>query len=549
MGRPAHQADTTLPQPNRRVWLGPLIVALVAFFAVIFTLDPDESCDYSTSGPGITIDESFNVQMGVYLSESAKSYGLGLLDPETQREIFERYNPDHPPLGRFWLGTWHALAQWIAPANVEGPFVTVSARWGSAAAFACTIFMVGVFADRRFGGSNGLVAAISLLLMPRLFAHAHLAALESITNLVWTASLLSVAYWWTRGSESEKPRAISNRTAVLTGVVLGLALLTKIQAIILPPLVACWAVWHWRAKAIRPLCIWATTGFAVFCLGWPYLWFDFVPRITEYFASTSDRAAVNVWYMGQQLDDRAAPWHYPWVMFCATIPIGLLACGVAGMVKQRSDLWRSPAIGLVFGAVIAPLILFSIPGVAVYDGTRLFLVSFPAFCIFVGIGFRSLTDWLAKRTKHANVIAYAVLAAQAVGLVWLHPFQLSYYNGLVGGTAGAVRLGFEPTYWGDSINSELIEQLPDETGAEILVAPQLHQFQAEFLAQQCPRLARQRMTRLDPLAARGTRPQLLLLFHRRANAPTEPKLQNAGWSKIAACRRQGVELSSIWSRK
>lgn len=547
------------PQPAQRCWVGPLVVALLSFFAVVSTLDPDDCLSYSTRGPGITVDESFNVQQGVYLFDSVKRYGIGVLDPESLREIFAKYLPDHPPLGRLWLGVWHAFAQWIAPGDVAGYFVTGSARWGSAAAFACTIFIVGIFTARRFGQTSGVVAAISLLLMPRLFAHAHLAALESITNLVWSAAVLSVAYWWTapadakeavahNGVGTDEIAAPSNRTAAWTGVVLGLALLTKIQAIIIPPLVVCWAVWHWRSRAMRPLAIWAATGFAVFCLGWPYLWFDFTTRLTEYFASSSDRAVVNVWYLGERLDDTAAPWHYPWVMFFSTIPVGLLACGLWAMYRKRKALIASPMVGLIFGAVVAPLVLFSIPGVAVYDGTRLFLVSFPVFCVFVGVGFAALLRRLQERTKRGSIIAWSCLACQAIGLLWMHPFQLSYHNGLVGGTAGAASLGFEPTFWGDSINAEIIDQIPVGDTTEILVAPQLHQFQIDVLKTQCPRLGARRVVKLDPLDARADQSQVLLLFHRQANAPSIDQLTQSGWKKVSTCSRQGVELASIWIR-
>jgi hypothetical protein len=538
--------DESESKPTQKIWLGPSIVALIAFFGVIFTLDPDQCCDYSASGPGITIDESFNVEMGVYLVECVKAYGIGLLDPETQREVFskDQYLPDHPPLGRLWLGIWHSIGESIAPAKVDGLFVTASARWGSAAAFAFTILLIGLFTGYRFGKTAGIISAISLLLMPRLFAHAHLAALDTVTNLFWTASVLAVAHWWYRES-SDGP---TTRTAALTGVLLGFALLTKIQAIIIPPVVICWAVWHWRLKAIRPLVAWTATGFAVFCIGWPYLWFDFIPRITEYFASSSDRAVVNVWYFGEKLADKDAAWHYPWVMFLVTVPVGLLLLGNVGVFRQRCELLKSPSIGLVFGAVIAPLVLFSIPGVAVYDGVRLFLVSFPVFCVFIGIGFQSFVSWLHARTKRPNLIAYAIIGCQVIGLVWMHPFQLSYYNGLVGGTAGAARLGFEVSYWGDSISSELIEQLESNNSTEILVAPQMHQFQVDVLAHQCLRLGQLRMTTLSPLDPQGASPQRLLLFHRRADMPTELELTEAGWSQVGSCVRQGIELASIWSR-
>jgi len=43
-----------------------------------------------------------------------------------------------------------------------------------------------------------------------------------------------------------------------------------------------------------------------------------------------------------------------------------------------------------------------------------------------------------------------VCAPGVVAAVHLHPYQLAYYNELVGGAQGAAQRGFETTYWADS---------------------------------------------------------------------------------------------------
>ena len=50
-------------------------------------------------------------------------------------------------------------------------------------------------------------------------------------------------------------------------------------------------------------------------------------------------------------------------------------------------------------------------------------------------------------------------------MVALHPFGLSYYNGLVGGLPGAERLGLELTYWNDPVDQVLLDQLAREAPA------------------------------------------------------------------------------------
>ena len=272
---------------------GPAIISLVALCAITLTLDPADCRPTLPEGPGITLDETFNVQMGVYLVDLVpREYGWEILNPFNLMDAFEAaYNPDHPPLGRLWLGVFHRIVQAVAPpAGLDdAPFVTVSARFGSAVAFTLTVLVIGIFTGRQYGSVAGNAAALSLVLMPRLFGHAHLAALETVTNLVWTVTVLAAASLWTRGN------CPSDRAAVVVGILLGAALLTKMQAILLPPLIGLWALWHWRSQAMRPLAIFGSVGCLVFVAGWPWLWRDFPGLLIDYFSRTTQRIMLHVW--------------------------------------------------------------------------------------------------------------------------------------------------------------------------------------------------------------------------------------------------------------
>ncbi|MCA8990114.1 MAG: hypothetical protein KDA78_20875, partial [Planctomycetaceae bacterium] len=156
--------------------LAPAIVALCSWLAVIATMDPGGTYPWLFEGPGITIDESFNVQQGILLVEIVRNYGPLLIDPAIHRELFGPeseipYLPDHPPLGRFLLGIGHHA--WLAmftPTGVTSVDVTAAARFGSATMFGFTVFIVGFFAGKWFGKIAGYGAAISCVLMPRMFA-------------------------------------------------------------------------------------------------------------------------------------------------------------------------------------------------------------------------------------------------------------------------------------------------------------------------------------------------------------------------------------------
>ena len=554
---------------GRQDVIGPLVVALVALLSVVLTLDAAGDYPKLFEGPGITIDESFNVEMGVYQWRVLRqAHNFVLLLPESVEEFFgpkTKYNPDHPPLGRVWLGFWHDLAEWLFPPS-DHPvdehgirFVTDCARVGSATAFALTIFLIGLFTTKWYGRTAGIVAAVSLVLMPRVFAHAHLASLETFMNLTYSATILAVAHWWqVRRSglslpESQPPEGgttnVSLRLAVLTGVLFGLALLTKMQAILIPPVVGLWALWHWRVRAIKPLAIFGIVGLVVFFVGWPWLWLDPEKHFHEYFARTTSRAVLNCYYLGQVWADKEVPWHYPFVMFAVTVPVGLHLLGLLGAFDRRCE----PRERLLLAATLLPLVLFAVPSVAVYDGERLFLISYPMWAVLIGRGaevalshLRRKSDagpWRFVASQRSRGMAVTLfLLAQSVGVIQMHPCQLSYYNLLVGGLYGADRLGFERTYWGDSVTRSVLNSMPMTSEApNVVVLPVLHHNQLDDLTRQSPILRKKRV-QLRPAndQQRNGSPDGWLMFSRKADVPP------AAWGERngVGVFRQNVKLAA-----
>ncbi len=399
-------ADMPRFSPAERCWTLPLLVAILAGAAIVVTLDSSGAVPWLGEGPGLTLDETFNVQMGIYHVRALQEYGLGILHPDSLREVFgdRAYNPDHPPLGRLLIGIAHELTYPLLRPDVpEGQVAVTCGRVASALVFAATILLIGTVTTRWYGRIAGLIAALSLLLMPRLFAHSHLAALETSLGLMYCATVLFVAARW-RGTR------IRERDAALAGVLLGLTLLTKIQGILLPIPIALWALWHWRGRAVLPLLIFGMTGVAVFFLGWPWLWLDPPAHLAEYLGRTTNRQVLYCWYMNHKWADVDVPWHYPVVMFAVTVPLGLNLLGVLGALRgwrsgfdlrcsnnmlpatrnQHADR-RSPSsdpAGFVLLNVVWPLVFFALPGITVYDGTRLFLMVFLLWGVLIGRGGR-----------------------------------------------------------------------------------------------------------------------------------------------------------------
>ncbi|MBD3673124.1 MAG: phospholipid carrier-dependent glycosyltransferase, partial [Planctomycetaceae bacterium] len=507
---------------------------------------------------------SFNVQQGVYLKRGFAVYGWGSLDPENLKEIFRPENgylPDHPPLGRLWLGIAHDLAADSIPTDTlqRNGWSLLHARFGSVVAFSLTVLLVGWVSSYWYSPAVGLLSSFALILMPRVFGHAHLAALESVTNLFYTLAVLGVASWWTK---SEPP---TRKAAIASGILWGLAMLTKIQGVLIMVPVGVWGLCYWRQKSIIPGALFGVAGFATLLALWPWLWIDPAAHLKEYFSSSTERSINKVYYLGETYIDQPVeatedhppelseypvlPWHYPLVMFAVAIPVGLHFFGLLGLRAQPTGRALEGRQQVVLACAFFPIALFCLPMVSVYDGIRLFLTACPLWAISIGLGARVAWTWLSVRAGILGITVWIVtfLAAPLASMISLHPCQLSYYNLGVMSLRGADDLGFEPTYWGDSIHRDfqkrIVATIPK--GSRVGLVPVLHQHQiSSFQAQS--RLFHDHQIELVPFDPQMTNPpRYVLTFYRRADHSAELTESLDRGEPIVEVRRQGVKLASL----
>lgn len=434
-----------------------ILLAVASSLAVILTID----------GPGLTVDEPLDVRPGRTYVETLRARGWRFFDREVSDAVF-RDNAEHPPLGRWLLGLASILGEPVeillrGGADPTGLYVA-SGRLAPALVFGLLVGLVSAEAGRRWGRPAGLVAGLSLAIMPRVFAHAHLGALDTFIAAAWTLGLLTAA------------RAIEARRAsmmmAMAGLVWGLALLTKIQAWLLPPIVLAWAVSRLGPRrAFLPVLLWTTVGLAIFVGGWPWLWHDTLARWSAYLGTGVERISIRVLYFGTVYADRDLPWHYPWIYFASTVPVGLHTLGLWGLLRAGRERRTDPFPLLLAGSIGVFLVLFSTRA-PVYDGERLFLTAFPLWAILIGRGFAEAWTRARGRLRAALI---GLVVAQGYGVAAIHPFGLSYYNALVGGLPGAERLGLELTYWGDAVDRRMLDRLASEAreGETAALAPTL----------------------------------------------------------------------------
>jgi 4-amino-4-deoxy-L-arabinose transferase-like glycosyltransferase len=506
-----------------------MAMGVCAGLAVAFTLD----------GPGLTIDEPLDVRPGRTYIEVLRAQGRHFFDPAVIDRVF-RDNAEHPPLGRWLLGIASVLGEpfevlWKGP-DPTGHYV-LAGRLAPALAFAVLVGLLVHQGGRRWGRAAGVSAGFSLLVMPRVFAHAHLAALDTFLSLFWTLALLVGE----RSVRSRRPLVAMSGA----GAVWALALLTKIHAWFLLPVLGVWALyWLPPRRAMAVMAVWAIVGIGMFWLGWPWLWHNSWTRFQAFWGTGVDRATLMVQYFGHVIADRDLPWHYPWFYFAVTVPLGLQALGALGIVRGFINRRVDPFPMLLVATIVMFLGLFS-TSVPVYDGERLFLNVFPAWALLMGSGF----GWLWNHglaTPRRRIALGVFLLAQSYGLVALHPFGLSYYNGLVGGLRGAEWFGLELTYWNDPVDQVLLDRMALDAmpGASAALVPTLYPGQGILTTNRA--LARREVILKDEREAAST--EWIVLSRRTAYWPPDirERLLRGGGRQVMTRSRQGVWLSALW---
>jgi 4-amino-4-deoxy-L-arabinose transferase-like glycosyltransferase len=380
-------------------------------------------------------------------------------------------NHEHPPLMKLLFGLGH----WAQTAWHSSSAPSLGFRFAGMLSAGLLLWLLYVFGTRLYGRTAGLFAALCYALLPRPFYHAHLCAFDVPITLASTAA--TYAYY----------RSLTSlRWAPLAGLVFGLALLTKHNSWILPGIFAlhfalCVALSRWLRT--RPQLSAAATqrvrgvpfgliamlllGPLVFFAGWPWLWHDTLARLRDYAAFHLHHEYYNMEYFGVNYFWPPFPSSYAWVMTLFTVPFTSLALGVCGAVlelKRTRDELRGeapldatlPSV-LLLGALLAPLVIISIPSTPIFGGTKHWFPAYPMLALFAGRAFSLLADWLAERTRRALatrwIAAAWLLAPALVETAHSHPFALSHYTVIAGGVPGAAEKGMNRQFWGFTTRS------------------------------------------------------------------------------------------------
>lgn len=456
---------------------------------------------------------------------------------------WDPYHVAHPPFSRILSGFSHTL---LSPPL--DPFIAY--RLPGALLLALLVTTMYVWMAALFDRTTGLFAAFAVMLMPNLFGQAHLAMTDAPLAVMWF--LTGYCFW--KGLQDR-------RWSLALGVAWGLALATKFPAVAIPAPLLLWAaVYHRRACRNNVLAM-ALLGPAVMVACQPYLWHQTFARLTQFIHESVSRGArpdtnFAIFFDNQMYFSNTVPWYYSLFMTGVTLPETVLVLALLGTValfllKPQREV---PVLFFLNAAVILGMGLA--PGAVLHDVNRLMLPALPFLAGLAGWGFFVTARHLAEqgaqfkvfqdvqhlRTKLVGCFLVLVLFPAALGLVAYHPYELSYYNRLVGGIEGAFLRGLEVTYLMEAFTPEFLAMLNRELPPNAAVNASFSNFMLKYYQKE------QRL-RPDIRITGGRDYDYYLLLNRRSGFSRRDRAVMAAGPTFAAWEFDGVPLVLMTEKK
>jgi len=407
-----------------------------------------------------------------------------------------------------------------------------AARLGPMVLFAVAAGAAFYRMARHVSPAGALGAVAGLLLIPRLFAHAHFATCDGPLTAGWLLSAMAFQPAWQRRSSEgpetahlshssrhavpdeqpgQKPRRrLAGRLiagGVVFGVFLGMTFSSKATGLLAPIAPLVWLILYRDRRGMVVFAVGLAVAAGTFYALNPPLWSQPVSGVAEFLDLNLHRAQrlglnIPVVFLGRLHHlGNPLPWYNTLFWTAVTVPVGLLGLATLGMIAVWRLRRECPAGVLLWLSWLVLMVVRAIPGTPVHDGVRLFLPSFAFLALLVGLGCHLLLSAVLNMARPASPdptkcskgespplstscvgpwcwraatgLVLAVFAGSGTSLLWYAPQWLSYYNLLAGWLRGAVRLGMEPTYYWDGLDQQTLDWLNAHTGLEetIVFAP------------------------------------------------------------------------------
>jgi Dolichyl-phosphate-mannose-protein mannosyltransferase len=367
---------------------------------------------------------------------------------------FARDEPHgHPP--------FYALLALVGDGLTPGRNALSRARLGAMLLFAATSGALFASLVLRRGFWSGILGAGAFALSPQLFAMGHYAHYDAPLTCLWLGSVLAFAEAAIPLAESAERDSPRWGWAVIFGILAGAAAGTKLTGWLLPVPFLIWTLLHRERRGaltlVLGLLVAATTVYAIT----PPWWFAPWHGLTEFFRSNLTRGEstpIPVQFLGTvyMSPNESLPWYNTLVWTFAASPVGFLAWALVGaipLVRGHGPRFTSLAV-LCW---VFPLVLRALPHTPGHDGVRQILPAFGSLALVAGLGVSARPSFRSK-----SLVTAAILEG-VLSIAVMMPVPLSYFSPAVGGLPGAAFIGFEPTYYWDTLTPEVLGWVNEET--------------------------------------------------------------------------------------
>src|SRR5689334_18869163 len=451
------------------------------------------------------------------------------------------YNVPHPPLSRILSGLTHLFLH---------PFLDkfTSYRVAPALFFAALVTVAYLWLKELFGELAGIFSALTILLMPNLFAFAHMAVTDLPLASLWF--LTTYAFW----------KGIKNCLwSILLGVVWGLALATKFPAVLIPIPVVLWAQMFQRNRYSNNIFAMLFVAPLIMLAMQPYLWHNTGVRVLEFLyegITRGNRPDTNfgVAFFGSTLLSSQLPWYYSFFIVGVTTPEPFILLALIGIlsIAWRSEQRAALMLFLVSGMFVMSLGL--LPGAVLHDGVRQLVSALPFMAALAAAGFHSVFSLLVQlgsqhlqlarlnvgKVKIAVFLLPLFCLSPLLDLYLSHPFQLSYYNRLVGGPPGAYHVGLETSYFMEAFTPKFLRTLNQKLPPNAIINASWANFMFHFYQ-------REMRLREDIQITDGQAFQFYILLNRRsALGPREKRLMDSSVVPFLGMDLAAVPLVSVF---
>jgi len=324
------------------------------------------------------------------------------------------------------------------------------------------LVFLAVVTARYWGWLASGSAVAFMVFNPRVLAYLP-RNLHDVTVMV-TAFLAALAIW----------RAWHWKGYYLAAFCTALLFASKINAFIIVAFILVWAVIYRPFGQVLRLILALLAGFAGYILAEPMFWYDRWGALQEMFTYHLQHESFRLQLLGTLYEDGSGVILYPLVTFLLSLPIAYMLFFFLGAVTRnpRQELAERSLLGLALLQVVGNLCVAMLPGIPKYAGIRLFFCIYPFAALLAGYGV-ALVWQLWRRSKIVWLFLLILVLAPVIDLIELHPYEILFTSGLVGGPEGAYKWGFETegemTHLTPQILNDAASRLP--YGARLVVSP------------------------------------------------------------------------------